>query len=113
MLDWEDSGVGHPLLDQPAFLDAIPGACVGAVRAHWLQQWSAAVPGSDPARASVPLAPIAAARQAVIYGNFLDNIEPSEQVYHRADPAKWLNRTAALVRAGMKSVSRRPAVVPS
>jgi len=103
LLDWGDSGVGHPLLDQAAFLDAIPSACVGAVQAHWLQQWRAAVPGSDPARASVLVAPIAAARQAVIYRNFLDNIEPSEQVYHRVDPAKWLKRTAALVRAGMKS----------
>ena len=100
LLDWGDSGVGHPLLDQPAFLDPIPGACVDAVRAHWLQLWSTAVSGSDPARASVLLAPIAAARQAVIYRNFLDNIEPSEQVYHHADPAKWLSRTAALVRAG-------------
>jgi hypothetical protein len=103
LLDWGDSGVGHPLLDQAAFLDAIPGAHAGAVRAHWRQQWSAAVPGSDPDRAAVLLAPIAAARQAVIYRNFLDNIEPSEQVYHRADPAKWLNRTAALARAGMTS----------
>ena len=103
LLDWGDSGVGHPLLDQAAFLDAITSAHAGAVRTHWLQQWSAAVPGSDPARASVLLAPIAAARQAVIYRNFLDNIEPSEQIYHRADPAKWLNRTAALVRAAMKS----------
>jgi hypothetical protein len=99
LLDWGDSGVGHPLLDQPAFLDPIPGACVDAVRAHWLQLWRTAVSGSDPARASVLLAPIATARQAVIYRNFLDNIEPSEQVYHRADPAKWLSRTAALVRA--------------
>jgi hypothetical protein len=70
----------------------------GAVRAHWLQQWSEAAPGSDPARASVLLAPVAAARQAVIYRTFLDNIEPSEQPYHRADPAQWLIRTAALVR---------------
>jgi hypothetical protein len=100
LLDWGDSGVGHPLLDQPAFLDAIPAAAVGAVRAYWLQQWREAVPGSDPARASVLLAPIAAARQAVIYRRFLDNIEPSEQPYHRADPAKWLNRAAALVREG-------------
>ena len=100
LLDWGDSGVGHPLLDQPAFLDPIPGACVDAVRTHWMQLWSTAVSGSDPGRASVLLAPIAAARQAVIYRNFLDNIEPSEQVYHRADPAKWLSRTAALVRAG-------------
>jgi hypothetical protein len=100
LLDWGDSGVGHPLLDQPAFLDAISNEAAGAVRAHWLQQWREAVPGSDPARASVLLAPIAAARQALIYRRFLDNIEPSEQAYHRADPAKWLNRTAALVREG-------------
>ncbi len=103
LLDWGDSGVGHPLLDQPAFLDAIPAAAMGAARAHWLQQWREAVPGSDPARASVLLAPIAAARQAVIYRRFLDNIEPSEQPYHRADPMKWLNRTAALLRQGNES----------
>jgi len=52
LLDWGDSGVGHPLLDQPAFFDAIPNDAAGAVRAHWLQQWREAVPGSDPARAS-------------------------------------------------------------
>ena len=100
LLDWGDSGVGHPLLDLPAFLDPIPNDAIETVRAHWLQQWSEAVPGSDPARASVLLAPVAAARQAVIYRSFLDNIEPSEQPYHRADPAKWLKRTAALVREG-------------
>jgi hypothetical protein len=100
LLDWGDSGVGHPLLDQPAFLDPIPNGAVSPVRAHWLQQWSEAVPGSDPARASALLAPVAAARQAVVYRNFLDNIEPSEQPYHRADPAMWLNRTAALMREG-------------
>jgi hypothetical protein len=98
LLDWGDSGVGHPLLDQSAFLDRVPSGAVGAVQAHWLQQWSEAVPGSDPARASFLLAPVAAARQAVIYRTFLDNIEPSEQPYHRADPAQWLIRTAALVR---------------
>lgn len=98
LLDWGDSGVGHPLLDQPAFLNAISKDAVDAVRAHWLQQWRDAVPGSDPARASALLAPVAAARQAVIYRKFLDNIEPSEQPYHRADPANWLSRTAALVR---------------
>src|SRR5205085_4882545 len=93
-----DSGVGHPLLDQPSLLDRIPHGAIGAVRTHWLQQWREAAPGSDPARASVLLAPVAAARHAVIYRNFLDNIEPSEQPYHRADPARWLVRTAALVR---------------
>jgi Ser/Thr protein kinase RdoA (MazF antagonist) len=103
LLDWGDSGVGHPLLDQPAFLIAISKDAVDAVRAHWLQKWRNAVPGSDPARASALLAPVAAARQAVIYRKFLDNIEPSEQPYHRADPANWLSRAAALVRQGSKT----------
>ena len=35
---------------------------------------------------------------AAVYQRFLDNIEPSEHPYHRADPAEWLRRTAALVR---------------
>jgi len=100
LLDWGDSGVGHPLLDQPAFLDPIPNGAVSPVRAHWLQQWSEAAPGSDPARVSALLAPVAAARRAVVYRSFLDNIEPSEQPYHRADPATWLNRAAALMREG-------------
>jgi aminoglycoside phosphotransferase (APT) family kinase protein len=98
LLDWGDSGVGHPLLDQPAFLNAIPDDAIGAVRAHWVQQWHNAVRGSDPARASALLASVAAARQAVIYRKFLDRIEPAEQPYHRAEPAMWLGRTAALVR---------------
>ena len=98
LLDWGDSGVGHPLLDLPAFFERVPSDAIGAVRAHWLQQWSKAVPGSDPARASVLLAPVATARQAATYRSFLDNIEPSEQRYHRADPARCLIRTAALAR---------------
>jgi len=98
LLDWGDSGVGHPLLDQPAFLNAIPDDAIGAVRAHWVHQWHNAVRGSDPARASALLASVAAARQAVIYRKFLDRIEPAEQPYHRAEPAMWLGRTAALVR---------------
>jgi hypothetical protein len=98
LLDWGDSGVGHPLLDQPAFLGRIPADAVAAAREHWVQQWRAAVPGCDPARAALLLAPIAAARQAAIYRGFLDRIEPAEHPYHRHDPAEWLQRTAALIR---------------
>jgi len=99
LLDWGDSSVGHPLLDISAFLASIPANVVDAVRTHWLQRWREAVPGSNPVRAAALLAPIAAARQAVIYRKFLDNIEPSEHPYHRADPARWLGRTASLLRA--------------
>lgn len=99
LLDWGDCGIGHPLLDQPAFLDRVPSTAGSSVRAHWHALWRTAVPGSDPERAARLLAPVAAARQAVIYRAFLDGIEPSEQPYHRADPADWLRRTAALRRS--------------
>jgi len=96
LLDWGDSGIGHPLLDQAAFLDRVPEAARETVQSYWLGLWRAAVPGSDPARAAALLAPIAAARQAIVYRRFLDNIEPAEHPYHRHDPAEWLSRAAAL-----------------
>lgn len=98
LLDWGDSGVGHPLLDEPAFVTRIDPGAVPAVRTHWHAAWRAVVPGSEPDRAAVLLAPIAAARQAVIYRGFLDRIEASEQRYHRADVPDWLARTVAILR---------------
>ena len=99
LLDWGDSGIGHPMLDQPAFLDRVPVEHVETIKEHWARAWLAQLQGCEPARAASLVAPIAAARQAVNYRRFLDNIEPSEQAYHRNDPADWLRRTAALVRA--------------
>lgn len=96
LLDWGDCGVGHPLLDQAAFLDRIPSEAVPAVKEHWHRLWARAVAGSQPERAAALLAPVATARQAVIYRMFLDNIEPSEHPYHAADPADWLRRAAVL-----------------
>ena len=92
ILDWGDSGVGHPLLDQPAFLERMPAPLVPRVEAHWIAEWQRAVPGSDPARASALLAPIAAARQAVIYRMFLDNIEPQRARLSRDRPASLARR---------------------
>jgi phosphotransferase family enzyme len=99
LLDWGDCAVGHPLLDQPAVLDRIGADDVAPLRLHWNALWRAAAPGCEPERASALLAPIAAARQAVIYQGFLDRIEPSEHPYHRADPSERLARAAALLRA--------------
>jgi Phosphotransferase enzyme family len=99
LLDWGDSGVGHPLLDQAAFLDRVAVGALETIREHWSRLWRAAVPRSDPQRAAVLLQPVAAARQALIYRGFLDRIEPSEHHYHRLDPADWLHRTAELVRS--------------
>lgn len=99
LLDWGDSGVGHPLLDQAAFLDRMAPDSIEPIRRRWRREWQRAVPGSDPDRAARRLAPVAAARQAVIYRRFLDNIEPAEHPYHASDPADWLTRATALLRA--------------
>ncbi|MFL5681266.1 MAG: aminoglycoside phosphotransferase family protein [Chloroflexota bacterium] len=99
LLDWGDSGVGNPLLDQAAYLDRIRPNLFEAIRAVWRRAWLAHALASDPDRAAALVAPVAAARQAVIYRKFLDKIEPSEQPYHRKDPAEWLAKTAAIVRA--------------
>lgn len=98
LLDWGDCAVGHPLLDQPAFLDRIAAADIAPSARRWHELWRLAAPGCDPERASALLAPVARARQAVIYQGFLDGIEPSEHPYHRADPAERLTRAAALLR---------------
>jgi len=99
LLDWGDCGVGHPFFDRSAFTDRIPHELVPAVSEHWNGLWRQAVPGCDPERAAELLAPLGAARMAVIYRGFLDRIEPSEHPYHRQDPARWLGRAAALARS--------------
>ena len=98
LLDWGDSGIGHPLLDHAAFMERMPAAAASTLTTHWTSAWRAAVPGSDPERALELLTPYGALRQATLYRGFLDRIEASEHVYHAADPTIWLRRTAALVR---------------
>jgi hypothetical protein len=97
LLDWGDSGVGHPLLDRPAFLERQPNSVGEAIEEFWNDRLLELFPGSDPRKAARLVAPIATARHAVIYRNFLDNIEPSEQLYHQIDPIRWLKRTVALL----------------
>jgi aminoglycoside phosphotransferase (APT) family kinase protein len=97
LLDWGDCGVGHPMLDQAAFLQRRTDAERAVLAGHWADAWRAAAPGSDPERAAQLIGPVAALRQAVIYRLFLDSIEDDEKVYHAADPPDWLRRTAALV----------------
>jgi Ser/Thr protein kinase RdoA (MazF antagonist) len=93
LLDWGDCGIGHPLFDLPAFLDRA-GSDAARLHDRWLRRWAAAVPGSDPARAATLVAPVAALRQAIVYREFLDGIEATEQVYHRDDVPTWLTRAA-------------------
>ncbi len=93
LLDWGDAGVGHPLLDQSAFLDRLPSGYVEPARAHWHAAWRRLLPLADVESAARLLAPVAALRQALIYQRFLDGIEDAEHPYHRADVGIWLRRT--------------------
>ncbi|HEY6569717.1 MAG TPA: aminoglycoside phosphotransferase family protein [Candidatus Limnocylindrales bacterium] len=99
MLDWGDAGVGHPLLDLPAFLGTAEPASRARIRAHWFAAWGDAVPGCDPERADELIEPVAIARQAVIYQAFVDSIEPVERRHHDADVIDRLTRTAAAARS--------------
>lgn len=85
LLDWADSGIGHPLLDMTAFLGRMSAESASTVRERWI----GLLPGSA-RRAGELIAPIAALRQALIYRSFLDEIEPSERLYHAADVPLWL-----------------------
>ncbi len=99
LLDWGDCGIGHPLLDLPAFLDPTPDKEREATRTHWFAAWQGALPGADLPRAVRLLEPIAMARKALIYQTFLDGIEAAEHPYHRSDVPDFLHRTAEAVRA--------------
>lgn len=99
MLDWGDSGVGQPLLDEAAFLDRIAAEHVDAVRRHWAAAWRQRLPLSRPEHAAALLAPLIALRQALVYQRFLDGIEDSEHPYHREDVPGCLRRAAERLRS--------------
>ncbi len=65
----------------------------------WIAAWTAAAPGSRPAEALRIAAPLAHLAYAVRYQEFLDNIEPSEHVYHRGDPASSIRQALACAAA--------------
>lgn len=93
--DWGDSRVGHPLLDL-AVLGRLGEAESVPLKRHWLAAWGRALPGADAPRAWRLLQPLAALRVAATYQAFLDNIEPSEQIYHAGDVMPALQAASEL-----------------
>lgn len=96
LLDWGDCYVGQPLFDLDVVASYRPDA-VDRVVPAWLDRWSDAAADVDAAWAA--LAPVAAARPAVVFAAFVDAIEPSEQPYHCGDIAPALRRAAAVFAA--------------
>lgn len=102
ILDLADAHLGNPVLDGLRAIDYLPADRRGTAANAWITAWARAAPRSRPAEAlriAEPLAPLA---YAVRYQEFLDNIEPSERVYHLGDPA-------AVIRSALALAARRPA----
>jgi aminoglycoside phosphotransferase (APT) family kinase protein len=99
VLDWADAHLGNPVLDGLRAIDYLPAGRRRAAATSWISAWSAAVPGSRPADALRIAEPLAHLANAVRYQEFLDNIEPSERVYHLGDPAAVI-RHALMNRGG-------------
>ncbi len=90
--DWGDSFIGNPLLDIASLHRMSPPAVE-----YWIARWREVCPGADPEAAWRVLEPIAALRMAWVYQRFLDNIEPSEHVYHRDDVPEALAQVESLM----------------
>jgi hypothetical protein len=90
VLDWGDAVVGHPALDFLRLHDWVPEADRGPATEQWVAHWARHARGSDARRAAELARPWMQLMGAVTYRRFLDHIEPSEQPFHAADPARCL-----------------------
>jgi hypothetical protein len=97
VLDFADAHRGHPVLDGLRVIDFLPADRRRAAAEAWSAAWTAAVPRARPAEALRIAEPLAHLAYAVRYQEFLDNIEPSERVYHVGDPAASIREAIAIV----------------
>jgi hypothetical protein len=102
ILDFADAHLGNPVLDGLRAIDFLPASRRQGAADAWIEAWAAAVPRSRPAEALRIAEPLAHLAYALRYQEFLDNIEPSEHVYHHGDPAASIRAaiTCAAARAG-------------
>jgi Phosphotransferase enzyme family len=99
ILDFADAHLGNPVLDGLRAIDYLPPHRRRTAADAWIAAWAAAVPRSRPAEALRVAEPLAHLAYALRYQEFLDNIEPSEHVYHRGDPAAAIREALACARA--------------
>ncbi|HZM75901.1 MAG TPA: aminoglycoside phosphotransferase family protein [Candidatus Limnocylindrales bacterium] len=95
IIDWGDSFIGHPAFDIIRLAERLSEPETVRLYAFWADLWRAAIPDCDPLGAVEAIRPVAALRNAMVYADFLANIEPSEHPYHAQDVDYWLARARA------------------
>src|SRR5215469_505522 len=95
--DLADAHLGNPVLDGLRAIDFLPPGLRQTAAGAWITAWTAAAPRSRPVEALRIAQPLAHLAYAVRYQEFLDNIEPSEQVYHLDDPASVIRHAVASI----------------
>lgn len=98
VLDWGDSFVGNPLIDELAFTQPLGPEDAQAAGGWFLDAWRRIVPAADPGRAADLLRPVLPLLAAVMYDAFCAAIEPDERVYHRTDVVSMLERAVVEAR---------------
>ncbi|MER5260619.1 phosphotransferase [Actinosynnema sp. NPDC002837] len=96
VLDWGDAHWGHPALDAARLIGFVAPESRAMVERVWVDAWLRHYPSSDPASALRHARPASHLVGAAVYQEFLDNIEPSERVYHLGDPEAELARAQSL-----------------
>ncbi|EXG80802.1 aminoglycoside phosphotransferase family protein [Cryptosporangium arvum] len=95
ILDFADACWGNPVQDGLRAIDYLPPERRDTARRVWVSAWEQAAPGSRPAEALRLAEPLAHLAYAVRYQEFLDNIEPSERIYHAGDPEAVIRHALA------------------
>jgi len=98
VLDFADAYLGNPVLDGLRVLEFLPEPKRPAAARAWVAAWTARAPGSNPSRALAVAEPLGYLSYAVRYQEFLDNIEPSERIYHADDPVNVIRVALRLAR---------------
>lgn len=94
ILDWGDSFVGNPLIDELAFVHRLGPEDRAAAREAFVAAWRRIAPSADPERAAALLRPVLPLLAAVMYADFCAAIEPDERVYHASDVTAMLRQAA-------------------
>jgi len=92
IIDWGDSFIGQPAFDIIRLAERLSEPETVRLYAFWAGLWRAALPGCDPLGAIEAIRPVAALRNAMVYADFLANIEPTEHPYHAQDVDLWITK---------------------